>query len=90
MHSAPPVATIRGLVTAEYTAPVSSDKKPKTKRFALDLTLEQHRILKGAAVDAGLTMRILVLRLLHREGLLGEALLDPDPAPSSNEGASQS
>jgi hypothetical protein len=80
------------LLTAVIPPPVPTHKKLKRKRFTLDLTLDQHRVLKGAAVKAGLTMRILVLQLLHREGLLGEAPLEPDPEPEpgSTEEASKS
>ena len=76
-----------GLLTADHKSPVPNAKRPKSKRFTLDLTAAQHRLLKGGAVKAGLTMRTLVLQLLHREGLLGdtsleEALHGPDPDPN--------
>jgi len=50
---------------------VKTDNKPKLKRLTIDLTDEEHRLLKGRAAQAGLTMRKLVLQILHREGVLG-------------------
>lgn len=42
----------------------------KRKRLTIDLTDEEHRVLKGFAAEAGVSIRILVLETLRREGLL--------------------
>jgi hypothetical protein len=42
----------------------------KLKRLTIDLTDEEHRVLKMLAAEAGVTMRELVLQTLRREGLL--------------------
>ena len=51
-------------------------RKPRTKpreqglaRVTLDLPEAQHRRLKIAAIEAGITMRQLILELLEREGI---------------------
>jgi len=40
------------------------------KRLTLDMTLEEHRQLKKAAVDAGMSMRELILSMLRRKKVL--------------------
>lgn len=45
----------------------------KLKRLTIDLTAHEHRVLKGLAAKAGVTMRELVLQTLRREGLLGRS-----------------
>ena len=45
----------------------------KLKRLTIDLTAHEHRVLKGHAAKAGVTMRKLVLQILRREGLLGRS-----------------
>lgn len=42
----------------------------KLKRLTIDLTDDEHRVLKALAAEAGLSMRDLVLQTLRREGLL--------------------
>jgi len=42
----------------------------KLKRLTIDLTDDEHRVLKALAAEAGVTMRDLVLETLRREGLL--------------------
>ncbi len=80
-----------GPFVVDDTSPVPPDKKLRRKRFSLDLTSDQHRDLKGQAVKAGLTMRVLILQLLHREGLIAEWELEPElgQGPESNEEASK-
>jgi hypothetical protein len=51
----------------------TDDKKIKLKRLTIDLTPQQHRILKSLAAKAGLTMRELVLESLRTNGLLGRS-----------------
>ena len=43
------------------------------KRLTIDLTAQEHRVLKSIAAKEGLTMRELVLQTLRREGLLGRS-----------------
>ena len=43
------------------------------KRLTIDLTAQEHRVLKSIAAKDGLTMRTLVLQTLRREGLLGRS-----------------
>ena len=45
----------------------------KLKRLSIDLTTQEHRVLKGHAAKVGLTMRELVLQVLRREGLIGRS-----------------
>lgn len=45
----------------------------KLKRLTIDLTDDEHRVLKTLAAEAGMTMRDLVLQTLRREGLLSRA-----------------
>jgi hypothetical protein len=47
-----------------------SEPPKKLKRLTIDLTDEEHRVLKALAAEAGQTMRELVLQTLRREGLL--------------------
>jgi hypothetical protein len=42
----------------------------KLKRLTIDLTDEEHRVLKTLAAESGVSMRDLVLATLRREGLL--------------------
>lgn len=42
----------------------------KRKRLTIDLSDEEHRVLKALAAEAGVSMRVLVLETLRREGLL--------------------
>jgi len=42
----------------------------KRKRLTIDLSDEEHRGLKTLAAGTGVTMRVLVLETLRREGLL--------------------
>jgi ParD-like antitoxin of type II ParDE toxin-antitoxin system len=42
----------------------------KRKRLTIDLSDEEHRVLKALAAEAGVSMRVLVLGTLSREGLL--------------------
>jgi hypothetical protein len=42
----------------------------KLKRLTIDLTDEEHRVLKALAAESGVSMRDLVLATLRREGLL--------------------
>lgn len=42
----------------------------KLKRLTIDLTDEEHRVLKAIAAEGGISMRDLVLQTLRREGLL--------------------
>jgi hypothetical protein len=42
----------------------------KLKRLTIDITDDEHRVLKSLAAEAGITMRRLVIRTLRREGLL--------------------
>jgi hypothetical protein len=51
----------------------TDDKKLKLKRLTIDLTSQQHRVLKSLAAKAGMTMRELVLESLQKNGLLGRA-----------------
>lgn len=50
-----------------------TDEDNKLKRLSIDLTSQEHRVLKGHAAKAGLTMRELVLQLLRQEGLIGRS-----------------
>jgi hypothetical protein len=43
------------------------------KRLSVDLTEVEHRVLKGHAAKAGLSMRDLVSQVLRREGLLSRS-----------------
>jgi hypothetical protein len=45
----------------------------KLKRLSIDLTAQEHRVLKGHAAKAGLSMRELVLQVLRQEGLIGRS-----------------
>jgi len=47
-----------------------SEPAKKLKRLTIDLTDDEHRVLKAIAAEAGVTMRDLVLQTLRREGLL--------------------
>jgi hypothetical protein len=47
-----------------------SEPPKKLKRLTIDLTDEEHRVLKALAAEAGQTMREIVLQTLRREGLL--------------------
>jgi len=47
-----------------------SEPAKKLKRLTIDLTDDEHRVLKALAAEAGQTMRDLVLQTLRREGLL--------------------
>jgi predicted HicB family RNase H-like nuclease len=40
------------------------------KQLGIEVTEEEHRMLKAFAAEAGVTMRKLVIQLLHREGVL--------------------
>ena len=42
----------------------------KLKRLTIDLTDDEHRVLKAFAAEEGVSMRDLVLQTLRREGLL--------------------
>lgn len=42
----------------------------KRKRLTIDLSDPEHRVLKGCAAEAGVTMRVFVLKILRREGVL--------------------
>jgi len=46
------------------------ETKEKLKRLTIDLTDEEHRVLKALAAVSGVSMRDLVLATLRREGLL--------------------
>jgi len=52
----------------------------KLKRLSIDLTEEEHRVLKRHALKAGISMRVLVLRVLRRERLLGRPNRRPQRA----------
>jgi hypothetical protein len=82
VHLHPGAATDEGetSLTAAQTSPGAGDKKPALKRFTIDLTLEEHRFLKGEAVKAGLSMRALALQILHRAGVLGPELAPTEEA----------
>lgn len=47
----------------------------KRKRLTIDLAAREHSVLKKHAVQAGISMRVLVLETLRREGLLGRSKL---------------
>ena len=66
-------------------APEVRPKKPRLKRFTIDLSRDEHRVLKGEAVKAGISMRALALQILHGAGVLGktpEPPLEPEPEPA--------
>ena len=44
----------------------------EVKRLTVDLSADEHRQLKLAAVHEGTTVRELVLRALRREGVIGK------------------
>jgi Antitoxin ParD len=46
------------------------EQAEKLKRLTIDLTGDEHRVLKAHAAEAGVSMRDLVLEVLRREGLL--------------------
>lgn len=43
---------------------------PPRKRLTVDMSIEEHRHLKVAAVEKGVSMRDLVMSVLRREGLI--------------------
>jgi Antitoxin ParD len=49
------------------------ETKEKLKRLTIDLTDEEHRVLKTLAAESGVSMRDLVLATLRREGLLSRS-----------------
>lgn len=49
----------------------------KLKRLSIDLTEQEHRVLKGHALKVGVSMRDLVLQVLRQEGLLGRSKRRP-------------
>lgn len=50
---------------------MSNVEAEAVKRLTVDMTADEHRQLKRAAVDAGATVREVVLRALRRDGLIG-------------------
>lgn len=50
-----------------------TDQTEKLKRVTIDMTVDEHRVLKAHAAEAGVSMRDLVLDVLRREGLLSKA-----------------
>ena len=49
----------------------------EVKRLTVDMSADDHRQLKLAAIVAGTTVRELVLRALRREGVIGAAAERP-------------
>jgi hypothetical protein len=57
-------------VFTEILGVAMPEQAEKLKRLTIDLTGEEHRVLKAHAAEAGVSMRDLVLEVLRREGLL--------------------
>lgn len=60
-------------IRISVTAAGARSPRRRKKRLSIDLAASEHRALKARAATVGLSMRVLVVKALRREGVLGRS-----------------